>query len=71
MSAWGLWSDELDEAQRFDLISSYSRRRRWEAKLLAVEVARTLIGEKKKASPEPTVSGDAFLQMMGAKIVGH
>jgi hypothetical protein len=64
-----LWSDELDEAQIYDLASGYGRRKRWEARLLAVEVARTLFGEKKEeASPEPQVTGDAFLQMMGATV---
>jgi len=42
LSAWGRWDDELDPTSLGALQVAFMRRRRWEARLLAVEVVRAL-----------------------------
>lgn len=53
-----------DETARMQLLMAYIRRTRFEARLLAVEVARTLFASKQ----EEEISSDAMLGLMGVTI---
>jgi hypothetical protein len=61
-----------------DLATAYMKRTRWEARIMAVEIAQLFNGTGSASSPSanrpaPTgkvVSGDDLLAMMGATIKG-
>jgi len=53
-----------DETARMQLLMAYIRRTRAEARILAVEVARTLFASKQ----EEEISSDAMLGLMGVTI---
>lgn len=63
MSQWGLWSEELDQAQINGLIVGYARRERWKARMIAAEFSKLFAPPPAKESPPP--AGDDFLRMMG------
>lgn len=60
----------LTERQLYALIPAYVRRKRWEARCLAVEIVNTL-GEAMKAPDRSGQISLAELSMMGFEVVGE
>jgi len=77
LAEWGRWDDEFDDVTLTSLQAAYIRRKRWEARLQAVEVWNVLgqvMGNESEPAPcaistcgrrYQRVSSDALLTKMG------
>lgn len=69
LAEWGLWDDEIDEIMLVSLTKSWIRRKLWEQKTLANELAKVLGGRSGGGNPKNRkVSANQFLAMTGVTI---
>jgi hypothetical protein len=79
LSEWGRWDDELDAFSLACLTRAYARRKQWESKLVAGELAQVMAaamgggsstGTTRTVGGKPTrqTSADALMMNMGVRL---